>query len=67
MIIGTYGLWKFYIRKLMFGKYYDTYFEMYGEVTKSDDQVVTIIDCYEIEYRIVLTRLKSFEKQDKPL
>ena len=64
--IGTYGRWEFTIKKLSYGNYKITPFEMYGEVIKTDDQVITIVDCYGIEYRILLSRLKTFEKQDKP-
>ena len=64
---GIYGYWEFTIRKLTNGRYKDTYFEMYGEVTKVDEAQITIIDCYDITYRILWSRLQKFEKQEKPI
>ena len=64
--IGDYGYWKFMVKKLIHDKYYENNIEMYGEITKADEQQIKIVDCYDIEYRIFLPRLIKFEKQDKP-
>ena len=64
--IGVYGFWIFRIKRLLFEHYYNTYFEMYGDVIAIDEKAVTIKDCYDFTYRIVWDRLIKFEKQDKP-